>query len=157
MNGKWILGISGIVALIAMMGSCGKSPTGLRANAAQVGDTVSLYPSTIICGDKNDASRVHKAGVIAVYQTLRLDNDVRKALEAEREASKRVMRDAYSCQWAAYGAKYIVQEKNVFGTEQDANAFLFHYMQYCLRPVTGDTCLWVEFRYSQTAFYKEST
>ena len=102
-------------------------------DAAKVGDIVMLrYPSiTILCGERNDASMVYLAVVVAMSQTYRIENSSHKAYAAGSAAKKSAMREAYSCQWPEKDVRYRVTEKAITGTKEDA----FHVVTYGLRPV----------------------
>lgn len=114
------------------------------AEAAQVNDVVKIiYPSsTIMCAERNDASKVYIVGETMLRQTMRIENSVWKAIDAERDGQKRAMASAYSCEWAPKKeARFVVQQKDIIG---DKNS-LFYTADYCLRPETSSDgkCFWI--------------
>lgn len=124
-------------------GSSSVDTTTTAADAAQVGDIVTIrYPaSTIMCGERNDASAVYVAGELALRQTLRVENSAMKAVEAGKAARKAVLAKSYSCEWAPDKGRYIVKDKQITG---DDNA-LFHVAEYCLTPqaTSSGKCWWI--------------
>jgi hypothetical protein len=111
-------------------------------DAAQVGDSVAIkYPaSTIMCSDRNDASKVYATGKFAFWEEMRLSHDdVWNSVKEEHEARKLAMRTAYSCQWAPRDVRFTVIKKEIIGTEKD----MFHDVNYCLQPEGKTKCWWI--------------
>jgi hypothetical protein len=73
---------------------------------------------------------------------MRVENSVWKALDAQKEAQKLAMREAYSCQWAPRKGRYLVKNKNIIGGEDKG----FHVAEYCLKPETNtdEKCWWIQ-------------
>ena len=150
---KWIgLPFISLIALgiLASVGGSGSSGTDdipvakTAAEAAEVGDVVIIrYPNlTVMCGDRNDMSKVYIVGEQALRQTYRVENhDASKAFEAQRSAQKYAMAQYSSCEWAPTkdDTRFVVKEKHIIG---DKNA-LFHVADYCLKPTDRDECWWI--------------
>ena len=144
-----LLLIGAFVALVGSGGNKSSSSTeepvaNSAAEAADVGDTVVIrYPSlTVMCGDRNDMSKVYIVGEQALRQTYRVENhDASKAFEAQRSAQKYAMAQYSSCEWAPTkdGTRFIVQEKQIIGYETAA----FHVADYCLKPEGRNECWWI--------------
>jgi hypothetical protein len=96
-------------------GSSAEKPAASAAEAAQVGDIVTIrYPhSTIMCGEQNDMSTVYIVGETAMRQTMRVENNVWKAIDAEKAGQKYAMAKAYSCEWAPRrdSTRFVVKQK----------------------------------------------
>jgi hypothetical protein len=113
------------------------------AEAAEIGDIVTIrYPaSTIMCEDPLDSSKVYIAGLVALRQTLGVENDASKAVDAMLAAQKAAMDTVHSCQWAPRKVRYVVKNKKIEGGDR-----VFSAAKYCLKPTNGidDTCSWIE-------------
>jgi len=92
--------------------------------AANIGDVVMVRysHSTVLCEDKNDAEQVYLSGELALRHTMRVEDSVWKAMEAERTAQKAAMARLYSCRWAAHGGSKdvhnTVTHKDISGNER---------------------------------------
>jgi hypothetical protein len=147
-----------IVVVLGLKGNTTTSPSPAPATPQQttelaivnVGDTVGLsFPTlTIICEDRNDASKVHLAGEIVMRSVandaLRVDrldpgSAYKKGLKAGYDARKDAMRKAYSCRWGDRGERYDIMRKEITGTEKD----LFHVASYCLQQDGWNVCRWI--------------
>lgn len=143
-NGIIILGVLLFFGVMAMLPEPPPEKLVEAADAAQVGDVVTVrYPSsTIMCGTEADMSMVYVAGETARRQTMRVENSgVYAALAVEAAAQKSAMAQAYSCEWAPKDVRYVVQQKQIAGDESE-NSF-YHVAEYCLRPPTADRCWWI--------------
>lgn len=101
-----------IAALLPGGGPDPESPENVNADAAaNIGDTVELRWSniTIICTDRDEASKVYVAGELtfrlAYDQHHRVQREgqefaVRDALDEKATAKKQEMQKQYSCRWA---------------------------------------------------------
>jgi hypothetical protein len=94
------------------------------AEAASIGDVVIVRytHSTVLCEDQNDAEQVYLSGELALRHTMRVEDSVWKAIEAERTAQKAAMARLYSCRWAAHGGSKdvhnTVTHKDISGNER---------------------------------------
>jgi hypothetical protein len=112
-----------LIGLSAVMGGGGSSGSDTdtpvaknAAEAAQVNDVVTIiYPhSTIMCEQRDDMSKVYVVGEMMLRQTMRIENDVWKALDAEKAGQKSAMAKAYSCEWAPKKeVRIVVQQKDI--------------------------------------------
>jgi hypothetical protein len=109
-------------------------------DVAAIGDEVTIpYPSTTyLCGDRNDAQKIYIAGVFALNDSYRLERSARKAVEAEFDAQKRMVRSAYSCEMAPRDKHYIVVHKEVVGNDKTP----LHSVEYCVSPIGKQDCWW---------------
>lgn len=144
-----VLGLIGLAFLAGGGGGSSEPEAKNAAEAAVVGDVVTIiYPrSTIMCGESRDSEMVHITGELVFSQTMRVENNASKAVEAEMAAQKHAMAKAYSCEWAPGkdDFRYAVKEKRIIGDETTQ----FHTARYCLKPLTvdnGDRCWWIEQR-----------
>lgn len=126
------------IVLVAMPGSY---PVVKAQDAAIVGDVVTVRDaaSTVLCEDRNDASKIHMVGETAMRQSEFFDKDAGKAVMKKDAARKIVMGEAYSCQWAPRGVRYTVKKKEIVGTDNDN----LRVVAYCLQPNGRGTCFWV--------------
>ncbi|KYK50019.1 hypothetical protein A1D31_22160 [Bradyrhizobium liaoningense] len=118
-------------------------PEKTAADAAAVGDIVTvLWPaSTIMCSERDDASKVYIVGENAMRQTWRIENSAMKAVQAKSAARKQAMSQAPSCEWAPEKISFIVKKKEIIGDK----ASLYHVATYCLKPENkaGSDCWWI--------------
>ncbi|TYL70956.1 hypothetical protein [Bradyrhizobium cytisi] len=113
------------------------------AEAAAVGDTVTVkWPaSTVMCSERNDASKVYLVGENALRQTWRVENSAMKAVQAKSAAQKLAMSQAYSCEWAPNDRmRFVVKQKEIIGNKSTA----YYTADYCLKKeVGGEECWWI--------------
>jgi hypothetical protein len=137
---------------IAALAACDPDTS---VDTAEIGDSVVInYPaSTIMCSDRNDASKVYMTSKFAMWEEMRLtNNDVWKAVKTEHEARKYAMQTAYSCQWApSYGVRFAVVQKQIIGTEKD----MFHLIKYCLQPEGKNGCWWISQDFGARSTFKD--
>jgi hypothetical protein len=144
------IALTGLALTLAGCSGSPSEPERKAENGADVSDTVTIkYPaSTIICSSRNDMSKVHAAGELAMRLSYRVDHSVKTALDSERSARESMMQSAYSCEWAdrlGRDRRYVVSDKEIIGTEED----VFHVVEYCLLPVDSKTgtCWWIAQNY----------
>jgi hypothetical protein len=138
----------GCIALFAMRGDHSNSDVKAQ-DAAIVGDVVTVRDaaSTILCEDREDASKIHMIGEITKRQSNFFDKDAGKAVMKKELARNAAMLQAPSCQWAPRGVRYTVKKKEIVGTQNDD----FHAVAYCLQPNGKSTCFWIEETFDDNA------
>jgi hypothetical protein len=143
-----VVALLGLIALVAMVDE-ESHPVAKVQDAAIVGDVVTVRDaaSTVLCEDRNDASKIHMIGEITMRQSDLFDKDAGKSMMKKDVARSAAMREASSCQWAPRGVRYTVKKKEIVGAESDD----FHVVAYCLQPKGKDTCLWVEETFDRNA------
>jgi hypothetical protein len=115
------------------------------AQAAEVGDTVILKNPSLdyICSNREDASKIYYAGLIALDNEYRMGTSSWTATKAKYEARKQALRTAYSCGVSGSDVRFLIEQKKVIGKKDD----VFYVVNYCLKGLNTSEpmkeCAWI--------------